>query len=215
MTNGRHVLSLLALSTILVAAFPRVASAHKASDAFVSASVDGAEIALRWDVSLRDLDIAIGLDGDGDGAITWNEVVARDADIHAFVDGRLEVRGDGAPCAASLTRSGTTSRSDGGYLVFRGKATCARAPSRLALASTFLFDDDPQHRAVVTVTRAGRSETRILDTIHRAGEVSFVDYPRDGAHARRVALAFALWAVFAATMLGLTFVTLRERRTSP
>ena len=48
--------------------------AHKPSDSLLSLTVQHDRIEGRWDIALRDLDDAIGLDADGDGAITWGEV---------------------------------------------------------------------------------------------------------------------------------------------
>ena len=52
------------------------AQAHKPSDSYLALSVQGDNMTGQWDVALRDLDFAIGLDADGDGEITWGEVKA-------------------------------------------------------------------------------------------------------------------------------------------
>ena len=67
--------TLLALAFILCSAAS--ARAHKPSDSYLTLRSDGAQLAAQWDIALRDLDQAIGLDSDGDGAITWGEVRAR------------------------------------------------------------------------------------------------------------------------------------------
>jgi hypothetical protein len=45
----------------------------------------------QWDIALRDLDFAIGLDQDSDGDITWGEVKAKHEDIAAYALARLAV----------------------------------------------------------------------------------------------------------------------------
>ena len=62
------------------------AQAHKPSDSYLVVSIDGDTVRGQWDIALRDLDFAIGLDADGDGNITWGEVRARHADIAALGD---------------------------------------------------------------------------------------------------------------------------------
>jgi hypothetical protein len=47
------------------------ASAHKSSDSYLSLRVDGGPISGQWNIALRDLDYAIGIDSDNDGDITW------------------------------------------------------------------------------------------------------------------------------------------------
>ena len=52
------------------------ALAHKPSDSYLSIAVDGDKLHGQWDIALRDLDFAIGLDSNGDGDITWGELKA-------------------------------------------------------------------------------------------------------------------------------------------
>ena len=64
------IVVVLALAGMLIAAAP--AAAHKPSDSYLSLQVPEAAtpavpLAGRWDIALRDLDFAIGLDGNGDG----------------------------------------------------------------------------------------------------------------------------------------------------
>jgi len=45
--------------------------AHKASDSYLVIDVQGAQVSGQWDIALRDIDFALGLDTDGNGEITW------------------------------------------------------------------------------------------------------------------------------------------------
>ena len=65
----------------------------------------------QWDIALRDLEYAIGLDADGDGAITWGELRAGHAAIERYALARLKVTHAGAECrkrATSISSSTTT-----------------------------------------------------------------------------------------------------------
>ena len=84
-----HLLLLLCAWTAMPA------MAHKASDSYLVLQVNGREVAGQWDVALRDIDFAIGLDANGDGDITWGEVQARNADIAAWALGRLKLERGG------------------------------------------------------------------------------------------------------------------------
>jgi len=86
----RGVLLLLVLALV---ASPAIA--HKASDAYLTIERDGAALHGQWDIALRDLDNALGLDANGDGDITWGEVRARHADIAAYALQRLDVSSGG------------------------------------------------------------------------------------------------------------------------
>ena len=65
------------------------AQAHKPSDSYLTITQSADGFSGRWDIALRDLDFALGLDADGDGAITWGEVRAKHADIAAYAGARL------------------------------------------------------------------------------------------------------------------------------
>ena len=78
---------------------PFAASAHKASDGYLTSEHRGQSFEVRVDLALRDLENAIGIDADGDGAITWSEVKAQHAAIAAYATSRLALVGGGVPCA--------------------------------------------------------------------------------------------------------------------
>ena len=67
------------------------AAAHKPSDAYLTVERDGAALSGQWDIALRDLDNAIGLDANGDGDITWRELKSRHAQIAAYALQRLRI----------------------------------------------------------------------------------------------------------------------------
>ena len=72
------------------------ADAHKPSDSYLALSLAGDRLSGQWDIALRDLDYAIGLDADGNGEITWGEVKAKHAEIAAYAMARLAIAADGA-----------------------------------------------------------------------------------------------------------------------
>ena len=69
-------------SVLLLLSLPVLA--HKASDSYLVLDVKGATVSGQWDIALRDIDFALGLDLDGNGKITWGELRARHADIEAW-----------------------------------------------------------------------------------------------------------------------------------
>lgn len=134
--------------------------AHKPSDSYVTLRTAGAQIDARWDIALRDLEQAIGLDADDDGAITWGEVRAQHEAIAAYALARLQVEGDGAPCPAGPAVLTIDRHSDGAYAVLRFGLDCGREPRALALRYGLFFDFDPQHRGLLRI--AGDGGTRTL-----------------------------------------------------
>lgn len=89
------------------------AHAHKASDSYLSLNVQDQTITGQWDIALRDLDFAIGLDGDGNGELTWDEIRARHPQIAAYALARLHLATAGTGTAgASAANQGATGSSN-------------------------------------------------------------------------------------------------------
>jgi hypothetical protein len=123
---------LFALST---ATMP--ASAHKASDSYLTLTrtgSDSAAISGRWDIALRDLDNAITLDTNGDGDISWGEVRARHRSIADYALSRLTVESNGTSCTITAGEQLIEQHSDG--CVHESHADRQLSAARLRLTST-------------------------------------------------------------------------------
>jgi len=139
------------------------ALAHKPSDSYLALTVGAKGIAGQWDIALRDLDYAIGLDSDGNGEITWGELRAKHAEIAAYALARLAVEADGAPCALKAGEQLVDEHTDGAYTVLRFGADCAtEAPQQLRVTYRLFADIDPQHRGLLRLDVAGLSRTAIF-----------------------------------------------------
>ena len=170
--------------------FAAAAQAHKPSDSYLALSVDGATVSGQWDIALRDLEFAIGLDADGDGAITWGELRAKRSEIEAYAFSRLNINSDGKTCATANTDFLVDGHSDGAYAVLRFDADCgSRVAAAIELAYSLFFDLDPTHRGLLRFERGGAAQTGVLSPerprlAFKAGEDSrlaqFFDYLREG-----------------------------------
>jgi hypothetical protein len=138
------------------------ALAHKPSDSYLGLTVDGAQVEGQWDIALRDLDYAIGLDANGDGDITWGEVKARHTDIAAYALARLVVRSGDAACPTRVFEHLVDDHSDGAYAVLRFVATCPNPVEMLDVEYGLLFEVDPQHRGLLRLAHAGTTRTAIF-----------------------------------------------------
>jgi hypothetical protein len=150
-----------ALCLLVALASPGVL-AHKASDSLLSLTVSGGRIAGRWDIALRDLEYAIGVDGNGDGAITWGELRTRYTAIAAYALSRLDLRADSSRCNARPIQLLVDEHSDGTYAVLRFSAECPSPPRTLTVVYRLLFDLDPQHRGLLRLEAKGRTQTAVL-----------------------------------------------------
>jgi hypothetical protein len=163
--------------------------AHKPSDSYLSVSVDGDKLRGQWDIALRDLDFAIGLDSNGDGDITWGEVRSRHNDIAAYALARLTATLDGVACPLKVSQHMVDLHSDGTYTVMRFEGDCMKPGATLELGYNLFFDLDPQHKGLLRLQYAGTTRTAIFspDTARQRFELTqasrfmqFIDYGREG-----------------------------------
>ncbi len=180
------------------------AAAHKPSDSYLSLTLgppaaDGSlAVKGRWDIALRDLDYAIGLDADGDGRLTWGEVRARHAEIARYALARLALRRGNLDCLATPGPQQLDKHTDGTYTVLPIDFACPPpgpgAPATEALEVEYrLFADlDPQHRGLLNLTTADGATRTVLfgpsEPIQRFEPATggawraFSSYLRDGVH---------------------------------
>lgn len=165
------------------------AHAHKPSDSYLTLSVDGAVVSGQWDIALRDLDFAIGLDANGDAEITWGEVRARHADIAAYALPRLALSAAGKPCPANMIGHLIDDHTDGAYAVLRFRADCNAASGSLQVRYGLFFDIDPQHKGLLRLQYKGSSSTAIFSPEKATQEFSlaapskwtqFADFLQEG-----------------------------------
>ncbi|MDP2132962.1 MAG: HupE/UreJ family protein [Sulfuritalea sp.] len=144
---------------LLLAALPVLA--HKASDSYLLLDVKGTAVSGQWDIALRDIDFALGLDDDGDGEITWGELRTRHGEIAAWALGRLSLQRGGA-CTLQVVDHLVDSHSDGAYAVLRLAGNCPAAGGELALNYRLLFELDALHRGLLRLGLDGTTQTAVL-----------------------------------------------------
>jgi len=189
------------LALVLGLAMHAPAQAHKPSDSYLTITLADGAMTGRWDIALRDLDFAIGLDADGDGAITWGEVRARHAEIAAYALARLSIRADGADttagakapagheCTIDVGAQAIDDHTDGSYSVLPLTVHCPQLPKRLTITYRLFADLDPQHRGLLNLQASGVARSAVLgpqapvqtfDLKEASRLTQFLDYLRDG-----------------------------------
>ena len=152
---------LLVLS-LLLSLWTMTAQAHKASDSYLHLRLDGDTLNGQWDIALRDLDYALGLDTNQDGAITWGEVRTRHADIAAYALARLSLRGEQSACVTAVTDNLIDRHGEESYAVLRLRGECRDLSHALTVDYRLLFDLDPQHRGLLRLEQNGRISSAVL-----------------------------------------------------
>ena len=135
--------------------------AHKASDSYLVVDAKGSAVTAQWDIALRDIDFALGLDSDGNGEITWGELRTRQTEVAAWALARL-VLDRGGPCPLQLDQLQVDDHTDGAYAVLQLTGVCPAPMGDLALSYRLLFDLDSLHRGLLRATVDGTGHTTVL-----------------------------------------------------
>jgi hypothetical protein len=148
------------------------AHAHIASNGFLTINVEGSRLSGAVELAMRDAELAVGLDSNRDGKITWGEVRSHQHDLELYMRSKLVI-GDGTTgCSEEFQSVEINERVDGNYLWLPFTASCGIA-QKLHVDYRLLQDIDPSHRGLLTLTAWGTTQTGVLN-----GEQSFaLDHP--------------------------------------
>ncbi|MES2491469.1 MAG: HupE/UreJ family protein [Pseudomonadota bacterium] len=130
------------------------AQAHKPSDSYLQLRVADSQISGEWDIALRDLEYAIGLDTNGDGNITWAEVRQHRDEIVAFALRGLQIQSE-SECSFQIHDLQITDHTDGAYAALMLAGRCAIAPKEINIQYDLLFGIDPTHRGLLNLDFGG------------------------------------------------------------
>src|ERR1700689_4401581 len=113
----------LALLFVLLLAAP-LAHAHIASNGFLTLKVEGSTISGSIELAIRDGELAVGLDRDGNGKVTWGELKSSQAALQNYVQEHLRLTGADGPCRLMFASVEVNDRIDGSYLWLPITAEC-------------------------------------------------------------------------------------------
>lgn len=160
-------------SFVFFVLFHELAFAHKPSDSYIRLKVDDVTIQGQWDMALRDLDYAIGLDGNDDGQIAWGELRERHDAIAAYALARFHITGGSSSCFSYPTDHLVNHHSDGAYAVLRFSVDCPKATNTLQLHYELFFELDPLHRGLLHIEQAGHTQTAVFSPEQRTVHIDF------------------------------------------
>ena len=154
--------ALLLFAAALMLGTAGSAEAHFTSTSYLSAnsSVSG-DVHITWDVSAADLHWSLGLDRDGNGAITWEEIQSRRDDIATLALEHLAVARGGQSCSAQLTDLLLTTHAQEPHLSLDFRAACGKQGA-LALNADLFFDTNTTQRTLISVVTPAGEFTSIL-----------------------------------------------------
>lgn len=153
-----------ALIAWLLAALALVATqaqAHKASDAYLQVRIDGAVVEAQWDIALRDIEFALGLDADGNGEITWGELRSRQSAVDHWALTNLALRRGGL-CRVSAIDHLVDEHVDGGFAVLRLAGECPDSKGDVEVSYQLLFELDRLHRGLLNLELDRVAQTAVF-----------------------------------------------------
>lgn len=166
-----------------------LAGAHIASNGFLAVSVDGSRVTGSLQLAIRDGELAVGLDRNSDGKVTWQELRAGQTALQNYIQGHLHLSGNDGVCHLMFDALQVNERVDGNYLWLPFSADCGTALKTLAIDYTVLEAEDPSHRGLLTLTANGVTQTAVLggspsahafELDHLSPWSAFLEYLRAG-----------------------------------
>ncbi len=141
--------------------FAARADAHETTRSYVTINRTGQNVDLNVKVAFRDIEVAVWMDEDLDGKITWGETERRLDAVTAYIVAGLTLDATGA-CTVERIRSDNF--VDGGidFLEVGFAGTCPSATAPLRIATRLLTEIDPDHRMFVQSSVNGISTTTLL-----------------------------------------------------
>ena len=138
------------------------AFAHKPSDSYLRITDGPQGISARWEISLKDLELLVGLDDNNDGSITWGEVKDNQKEIATHALSCLELTGNGVACDIRCAELLISRHSDGCYASLQLAIEGLQQASELEVFYSLLFDADPTHRGLVFFENADNASTHVI-----------------------------------------------------
>lgn len=124
--------------------------AHSLSDSYLELHFDNTAVSGHWQIAVRDLKLAIGLDSNADTQVSWGELQAKEQEIQNFANSKLIFqRGDNA-CTYAFGTTMLSELNAGMFVYLPLSGQCANA-GPTTLQYNLLFDIDSSHRGIATV----------------------------------------------------------------
>jgi len=165
-----------ALLSIILSAYCHLVFGHKASDSYLTLKVSPAAIEGQWDIALRDLDYAISLDANNDGAITWGELRNKRKLVNSYAIGHLKIFGGSAErCLIKPTQFLVDTHTDGAYSVILFNLDCPVPVAILDIDYSLFFDLDPQHRGLLRVEYQKSTHTAIFSPTEKRHRIELAE----------------------------------------
>lgn len=137
------------------------AQAHETTRSYLTLTRAGTDVSLQFRVAFRDIEVAVWMDENLDGEITWAEVEQRREAIASYLQSRITLDAGGL-CSLSLDHSGASTSGGIDYLDLAFAGQCPDASAPLTFRSDVFLDIDPDHRMFLTAPDGAQSTNVVI-----------------------------------------------------
>ncbi len=152
---------------LLLLWFPMLASALSLSDSYLSLGFEHERLQGDWQVALSDIELAIGVDIDGNGEISWGEVQRKKPEIDRWLMANIHVQSGPSTCEINLGDYMVNELGSGVFLYVPISGLCG-SNEEVSVEYTLLFDIDATHRGIATINMAGENQTVLFSPANPA-----------------------------------------------
>jgi HupE / UreJ protein len=154
-------LGMIRLVIALFFAMASMAHAHETTRSYLALTRDAHTVTATLRVAFRDIEVAVWLDDNLDGQVTWAETTARMPAVNAYVLANIDLVAGGA-CALTPQDAGVSTQGGIDYLDLSISGTCPDATAPLTAQSRLFGDIDPDHRVFLSAQMGGVPTTAVL-----------------------------------------------------
>jgi hypothetical protein len=149
-------------SLALMLMLSSAASAHVASNGFLVVQVHGEQLSGSIELAVRDVELAIGVDANRDGKVSWGELRAGEPQLLQYVAQHLSIGAPNGACPISFQALQVNERVDGNYAWLPFIARCPLGLRQLRIRYSLMQDIDPSHRGLLTLIDGALSQSGVL-----------------------------------------------------
>lgn len=131
---------------------------HSSSNSFIDIREESAQLTIRVDLPLRDLDLRFDFDQDRTPGVSWQEIKSQRSAVEQWLRNGLTLSSDKQPCSIGQLDWAVAQYGEEHYLSLIGQISCGGSASVTALSVRYqlFFDQDALHRGLL--------KARIQDT---------------------------------------------------
>jgi len=153
-------------------------SAHQPGLSYVSLTVESNRLSGRVDMALRDLDLVLNLDQDGNGAVTFRELQAKQPAIGGYLLKHLTFTADGQPGLLHVREHKVGTDNDGAYALAEIDVDFPNPPAVLNVEDSLFQEADSSHRTYMQI-EAGTNRFNLIFTIEQRRQTIKLNEPKE------------------------------------